>query len=122
MGPLSTTVWSGTWKEESNRNVKAFVSHKIAKLINNPFFSSVENPEIVIHDNTNKFEVDEFLEDFWPDLLSLGANAIREYSIAFCTDPICSIALTNARLGEDLYQQRKLNTERYPQIQTMVNH
>ena len=82
----------------------------------------MENPDIILHKNTRKFEVAEYLEDFWDDLASLGPKAIKQYSLAFCTDPICPIVLTNTRLGEDMYKRRKHRISHEDLQETMVNN
>ena len=68
---------------------------------------------MVLHKETTKVPVNEFLEDWWCDLCSLNADAIREYSMGFSEDPICSITIHNARLTEDSWARSKQTTVKY---------
>ena len=84
-------------------------------------YYSVENPDIILHKETKKFEVAEFLEDFWDDLASLGPEAVKNYSVHFCIDPICVVTLINTRLGQDMYKRRRHQISHSDLQETMVS-
>ena len=68
---------------------------------------------MVIHANTIKVDVNEFLRDWWIDLMNLNADATRDYAFAFSNDPICIITLHNARLSEDSWVRQKMDGVTY---------
>ena len=75
------------------------------------------DPTGVLHSFAIPADLEEFLSDFWHQLLGLTCGAAVEYSLKFCKTPIPCVTLVNTRIAEEDYEKSKYGD--HPLVETL---
>ena len=75
------------------------------------------DPTGVLHSFAVPAPLDEFIVDFWDNLLGLPAVHAVEYSLRLCQEAVPCVTLVNTRIAEEEYEQRKYQD--YPLVETL---